>query len=176
MGSRGFGHVVQRTHVMLLGLLRHGVAHDAGPETEFRDEPRELTDEGRRRMQAAATGIARLDLGFEAIVTSPLTRCLQTAEIVGAVLGIAPRVAPPLRPGLHVHSLISLLLEYPEAEAVLVCGHQPDLSTVTADLIAGGWVEFKKGALALIELPVLREHAGHLVALHPPAALRRLGA
>ena len=160
---------------MLLGLLRHGVAHDAGPETAFRDESRELTDEGRRRMQAAATGIARLHLGFEAVVTSPLTRCVQTAEIVGDALGVAPRVWQPLRPGFHVRGLINLLLEYPEAEAVLICGHQPDMSTVTADLIAGSWVEFKKGALALIELPVLREHAGHLVALYPPATLRRLG-
>ncbi len=173
---RKCGHVLGPPNLMLLGLLRHGVAHDAGPETEFRDEPRELTDEGRRRMQAAATGIARLDLAFEAVVTSPLTRCVQTAEIVGAAVGLAPRADPRLRPGLHVHGLLSLVLEYPEAESMLICGHQPDMSTVTADLIGGGWVEFKKGALAVIELPVAREHAGHLIALYPPAALRRLGA
>ena len=160
---------------MLLGLLRHGVAHDAGPDTEWRDEPRELTDEGRRRMQAAAAGIARLDLGFEAVVTSPLTRCVQTAEIVGATLGLSPRPDPRLRPGLHAAALIDLALEYPETEAMLVCGHQPDLGTVTSDLVSGGWIEFKKGALALVELPVLREHAGHLVALYPPSALRMLG-
>jgi len=172
---RKFAHELRPSRLMLLGLLRHGVAHDAGPKTEFRDEPRELTDEGRRRMQVAATGIARLDLAFQAVVCSPFVRCVETAEIVGGVLGIAPRIAQPLRPGLHVHGLIGLLLEYPEAGAVLVCGHQPDMSTVAADLIGGGWIEFKKGTLALIELPVLREHAGHLLALYPPAALRRLG-
>lgn len=159
---------------MLLGLLRHGVAHDAGPDTEWRDEPRELTDEGRRRMHAAAEGIARLGLGFAGLVTSPLTRCLQTAEIVGATLGMAPHADERLRPGMHIGGLVGLLLEHPDAEAVLVCGHQPDLSTVTADLI-GGWVEFKKGALALIEVPVPHERDGHLIALYPPAALRRLG-
>ena len=161
---------------MLLGLLRHGVAHDAGPDTEWRDESRELTDEGRRRMQAAAAGIARLDLGFGAVVTSPLTRCVQTAEIVGAALGLSPRPDPRIRPGLNVAALIDVALEFPETEAMLVCGHQPDLSTVTADLVSGGWIEFKKGALALVELPILREHAGgHLIALYPPSALRRLG-
>ena len=159
---------------MLLGLLRHGVAHDAGPDTEWRDEPRALTDEGRRRMRAAANGIAHLGLDFDAVLTSPLTRCLQTAEIVADTLGATHRVDERLRPGLHVGGLIGLLLEHAEAPAVLVCGHQPDLSTVTADL-TGGWVEFKKGALALIEVPVLHERAGHLIALYPPAALRRLG-
>ena len=160
---------------MLIGLLRHGVAHDAGAETEWRDELRQLTDEGRRRMQAAASGIAQLDLGFAALVTSPLTRCLQTAEIVGTALTLTPRPDPRLRPGLHVGALIDLVSEHSEAEALLVCGHQPDLSTVTADLVSGGWIEFKKGALALVDLPVAREHAGHLVALYPPSALRRLG-
>ena len=158
---------------MLLGLLRHGVAHDAGPDTEWRDEPRALTDEGRRRMRAAANGIAHLGLDFDAVLTSPLTRCLQTAEIVGNALQTAPLVDPRLRPGLHIGGLIGLLLEHSEAPAVLVCGHQPDLSTVTADL-TGGCVEFKKGSLALIEIPVLHERTGHLVALYPPAALRRL--
>ena len=159
---------------MLLGLLRHGVAHDAGPDTEWRDEPRELTDEGRRRMHAAAEGIARLELGFVRLASSPLTRCRQTAQIVGDALGVEAHTDERLRPGMHIGGLVGLLLEHPDAQAVLVCGHQPDLSTVTADL-TGGWVEFKKGALALIEVPAPQERDGHLVALYPPATLRRLG-
>lgn len=160
---------------MLIGLLRHGVAHDAGPETEWRDEPRTLTDEGRRRMILAAAGIARLDLGFAHLVASPLVRCAQTAAIVGDVLGLSPRQDDRLRPGMTVAHVIDVLLEYPEADAVLLCGHQPDLSTVTGGLIFGGLVEFKKGALALIELPEIRERSGYLIALHPPATLRQLG-
>lgn len=160
---------------MLLGLLRHGVAHDAGPETEWRDEPRALTDEGRRRMKLAAAGIARLDLGFAHLVASPLVRCAQTAEIVGDVLGLTPRHDDRMRPGLTVAQVIDLLLEYPAADVVLLCGHQPDLTTVTSDLVFGGLVEFKKGALALIELPEIQERSGYLTALYPPAALRALG-
>ncbi len=172
--ARVRGHDIPPMSLMLLGLLRHGIAQDAGPDTDWRDESRALTDEGRRRVHAAASGIARLGLAFDAAFTSPLTRCLQTAEIVGDTLGTATRVDLRLRPGLHIDGLIGLLLEQSQAQSVLVCGHQPDLSTVTTDLI-GGWVEFKKGSLALIEVPVLRERAGHLVALYPPTALRRLG-
>ena len=160
---------------MQIGLLRHGVAEDAGPWTEWQDEPRALTDEGRRRMERAARGIVALDLRFDAVVTSPLVRCHQTAEIVGAAIGVTPRTDARLRPGMGIDDLVGLLLEHELTASVLVCGHQPDLSYVTADLVAGGDVEFKKGALALIDLDVPRPRAGVLRALYPPAALRALG-
>jgi phosphohistidine phosphatase len=159
---------------MQLALLRHGVAEDAGPSTEWRDEPRRLTDAGRRRMRDAAAGIVRLGLTFDVVLTSPLTRCVQTVEIVGDALG---RVAVPdnrLRPGLDVDALVDLLVEHPEAESVLVCGHQPDLTLVTSDLVSGGLAEFKKGSLAVIELDEPRARAGVLTALYPPSTLRRL--
>lgn len=160
---------------MQLALLRHGVAEDAGPSTEWQDEPRRLTDVGRRRMRDAAAGIVRLGLTFDAVLTSPLTRCRQTAEIVAGALGRVAVSDDRLRPGLDVDALIDLLLEYPEAESVLVCGHQPDLTLVTSDLVSGGLVEFKKGSLALVELDELRPRGGVLMALYPPSTLRRIG-
>ena len=160
---------------MQLALLRHGVAEDAGPSTEWQDEPRQLTDVGRRRMRDAAAGIVRLGLTFDVVLTSPLARCVQTAEIVSAALGRAAVPDDRLRPGLDVHALIDLLLERPEAESVLVCGHQPDLTLVTSDLVSGGVMEFKKGSLAVIELDEPRARAGVLMALYPPSTLRRIG-
>jgi phosphohistidine phosphatase len=160
---------------MQLALLRHGVAEDAGPSTEWQDEPRQLTDVGRRRMRDAAAGIVRLGLTFDVVLTSPLARCVQTAEIVSAALGRAAVPDDRLRPGLDVHTLIDLLLERPEAESVLVCGHQPDLTLVTSDLVSGGVMEFKKGSLAVIELDEPRARAGVLMALYPPSTLRRIG-
>jgi phosphohistidine phosphatase SixA len=57
----------------------------------------------------------------------------------------------------------------------MLCGHQPDLSLLVAEL-TGGATELKKGALALIDARSPRPHAGVLLALHPPRALRLLGA
>lgn len=168
------GHGSDGDTLMLLGLLRHGVAEDAGPQTDWKDDPRELTEEGRTRMRAAAAGIARLGLAFDEVVASPLVRCAQTAEIVCDVLGGVPRRDPRLAPGLAVDALLDVVLEHPEADAILICGHQPDLSNVTNDLLGGGWVEFKKGALALIELDEPRVRGGVLLALYPPVALRRI--
>jgi phosphohistidine phosphatase SixA len=159
--------------VILVGLLRHGVAEDAGPQTGWQDAPRALTDEGRVRMSSAAAGITRLGFTFDAIVASPLVRCAQTAEIVGAELGVPPALDERLRPGFDIARLCDIVLEHPEAEAILLCGHQPDLSNVTWDL-TGGWVGFKKGALAMIELDEPRPRAGVLVGLYPPSALRKL--
>ncbi len=160
---------------MLIALLRHGPAEDAGPRTSWEDAPRELTDDGRARMVAAATGIARLGLDIDRILTSPLIRCVQTAEIVGTAVGITPRVDEWLRPGLTADRLINVLFNHPDASTMLVCGHQPDLSYVTSELVGGGDVEFKKGALAVIDLTELRSNGGFLRALYPPASLRTIG-
>ncbi len=160
---------------MLIALLRHGPAEDTGPRTGWQDEPRELTDDGRVRIGAAARGISRLNLGIERIVTSPLVRCLETAQIVGDAIAVPPQTVTRLQPGLSAEVLLDVLHEHADATTVLVCGHQPDLSLVTAHLIDGGAVEFKKGALAVIDLDVLRQGEGFLRALYPPAALRALG-
>lgn len=160
---------------MIVCLLRHGVAEDASEATGFRDEPRALTDEGRARMITAARGIRHLDLPVEMTLTSPLTRCVQTAQIVADACGWPVRTDVRLRPGLDADGLLDLLFEYPDHSGVLVCGHQPDMSVVAADLIGGGDLEFKKGALAVIDLPSMRAGAGVLRGLSQPAVLRRLG-
>ena len=158
---------------MIVGLLRHGVAEDAGPHTGWQDPPRALTPEGRRRMERAARGIRRLELGFAHVVSSPLVRCAQTAEIVAAQLGLPVRLDRRLAPGADVDRLIDLLLEHLDG-AVLVCGHEPDMSTLTADLVGGGWFTFKKGALAVVQLGEPRPRGGELLAHYPPATLRKL--
>ncbi|MGD9570416.1 MAG: histidine phosphatase family protein [Thermoleophilia bacterium] len=156
-------------------LLRHGVAEDAGPATGHRDEPRALTPEGIAKMEAAARGMAALRLVVDGVVTSPLVRCRQTAGIVGAALGATWREDRRLRPGARLDAVEDVLIEHPDAEALMLCGHQPDLSLVVAELTGGAHVEFRKGSLALLEVTSARPGGGVLRALYPPAALRRIG-
>ncbi len=160
---------------MILGLLRHGIAEDAGERTGHRDEPRRLTDEGRRRIMREARGIRHLGLEIDRVLTSPLVRCEETGQIVADACGWEIRTDERLRPGLEVDGLFDVLLEYPEARGLLICGHQPDMSQLVADLIGGGDVEFKKGALAIIDLADMRPRGGTLRAHCPPQFLRRLG-
>ncbi len=126
-------------------------------------------------MRAAARGMAALGVGADLVLTSPLIRCRQTADIVCERLGGEPREDRRLAPGMGLEALEDALLERPDAASVLVCGHEPDLSEVTAALTGGGHVEFRKGSLALLDVEAARPARGRLRALYPPAALRALG-
>jgi phosphohistidine phosphatase len=160
---------------MRLLLLRHGIAEDAGPATGHRDEPRALTPEGVARMRAQARGMAVLGVGADALVTSPLARCRQTADIVAAAIGAPVGEDSRLRPGTGLDAVEDLLLDHPEAGAVMLCGHQPDLSQIVADLTGGAVVDFRKGTLAILDVVAPRAGRGLLRALYPPAALRIIG-
>ncbi len=125
-------------------------------------------------MRRAARGMAGLDLAPEAVLTSPLTRCTETAGLVADRLGVSVREHPVLGPGMRVDDLMHLVAEYPDATGLVVCGHQPDLSLVVADL-TGASVEFRRGGLAVMRLEGLRHAGGTLLGLYPPRVLRRLG-
>lgn len=157
-------------------LMRHGIAEDAGPETGYEDEPRALTEDGMARMRIAAAGVAALGLGVDTIVSSPLVRCRQTGEIVAAALGLPLTEDARLAPGMDIDGVEDLLMERPDAQTVLLCGHQPDLSLLVAALTAGGSVEFRKGSLAVLAIEAMRRGGGRLRALYPPASLRGLAA
>jgi phosphohistidine phosphatase len=127
-------------------------------------------------MRAAADGMAALGIEADVVLTSPLIRCRQTADIVAERLGREPVEDERLAPGMDLEALAESLLRRPDAGSVLVCGHEPDLSEVVAELTGGGVVELKKGSLALLDVDGARPGGGRLRALYPPSALRRLGA
>ena len=70
---------------MNLLVVRHGLAEDreAFKRTGRSDDLRPLTDRGRRRMRRNARGLAKV-IRPDLLVTSPLTRAVQTAEILSA--------------------------------------------------------------------------------------------
>ena len=126
-------------------------------------------------MRAAAAGMRALGIAPDLVLTSPLVRCRQTADIICEALGGTPVEDPRLRPGMRLGDLEDALLDHPHAAAPLVCGHEPDLSEIVAELTGGGRVEFKKGGLAILDVEAVRPGGGRLRALYPPAALRALG-
>jgi len=84
-----------------LYLLRHAIAAPHDPARWADDRERPLTADGIRRMKRAARGIRRLGIRFELILSSPLTRALETARIVLATGAGRPdlRLLKPLAPG-----------------------------------------------------------------------------
>jgi phosphohistidine phosphatase len=154
---------------MELYFLRHGIAEDNAPDgTDF---GRRLTPEGIAKLENSRAGLKRLELRLDALLTSPLVRAYQTAEIVGRLLDIGHVVAEELAPGCDVERLLGLLASLPNAQRVMVVGHEPDFSELIGVLTGGSRVVVKKGGLARIDLPAGAHH-GELVWLLPPRALR----
>ena len=133
-------------------LVRHGQAVDAA-EWPGADDERPLTDKGYTRMQRAATALAALDLEIEAIVASPLLRARQTAEVIARELRLTDRLARDARLSGRFgrEQLAEILAEHDRADAVMLVGHEPGMSTTVAAL-TGGTVAFKPGSVACIEL------------------------
>lgn len=155
---------------MKVYFLRHGLAAERG-EWERNDADRPLTDEGIDKMNRIAATLAALDLGLGAIVTSPLVRAKQTAEIVARTLDARLIEDARLAPGFSAELLRAVLLDHPGAKAIMVVGHEPDFSATISALIGGGSIICKKGGLALVELQDAGSRKGELLWLVPPRIL-----
>ena len=156
---------------MELYFLRHGIAEDEGPEGAG-DAGRRLTKEGIAKMRAEARGLRQLGLRLDTLLSSPLARAHETAEIVAKELGLELQLADALAPGCDGQRLFDLLGEHRAAERVMVVGHEPDFSALIGELIGGSRVQLKKGGLARVDLEVLEAGAATLVWLLPPKLLR----
>ena len=157
---------------MKLYFLRHGLA---GERSEWKgdDAARPLTDAGIEKMKRIAATLSQLNLGLDAIITSPLARARQTAEIVAQELDLKLIEDTRLAPGFNDEQLRAILLDHPGAETVMLVGHEPDFSETINALIGGGRIVCKKGGLALVDLANVQSRKGELVWLIPPKVLAR---
>jgi phosphohistidine phosphatase len=157
-------------------FLRHGVAVEPG-EWNGRDFDRPLTPGGIARMKREAKTIAGLSLDLDAVVTSPLLRARQTAQIVAERLGLSERLVEDQRLGgeFDLVALAAILAAHAGARAVLLVGHEPTFSATVGRLVGGASVEVKKGALAGVALAGADSTRGTLICLIPPRVLGARG-
>jgi phosphohistidine phosphatase len=148
---------------MKLCFLRHGEAD--WPNWDKPDDERPLTERGRREMKRVAKFLERLKLVPDAILTSPLPRASQTAEIAGKRFGIELQTEPALAHGFNIERLRRLLAKRP-AECVVMVGHEPEFSEVIKEL-TGGEVKISKAGVALLEINRTCT-SGTLLWLFPP--------
>ena len=145
----------ERRHEMRLYLMRHGPAGDSATWTGD-DRLRPLTEKGKRKVESAAEGFRLLHPVVDMLVSCPLVRARQTADIVGAALGLPVEEQAALSPGFGLAHLAGLLTIYTEASGLMLFGHEPDFSTLIGRLIAsrgGARVMMKKGACCALDLP-----------------------
>jgi phosphohistidine phosphatase len=123
---------------MRVTLIRHAEAGDDAP----RDEARALTARGREDARRLGQALARRGVEFSLMVTSPLVRAVQTAEIVAAQIGYRDRIAvtdllvPEGIASRVVAFLRSTGREQQEGTpSIALVAHEPILSTLAAALI-----------------------------------------
>lgn len=140
-----------------LYLIRHAVAEersDAWPD----DSKRPLTAGGMVRMRKAARALARLGGSFDVILTSPLVRARQTAEIVAEAFRERPHIVnvEALAPGGTYHALEAELEKQSKRTRIVLVGHEPGIGELAARLAGCRHpFTFKKGAVCRIDVDEL---------------------
>ena len=137
---------------MKLYVMRHGPAGNRGDVDD--DFQRPLTSDGRKETALVARGLKRLRIGPVTLVSSPLARSRQTAELVARELtpGEPPQIADGLASGATPGEILRAARSHPGD--VLICGHDPDFSALLSYLLTGStnpFVDFSKSGVAAIE-------------------------
>jgi phosphohistidine phosphatase len=139
---------------MQLYLLRHGIAEDAGPRTP--DAKRELTEKGRSKLAAVLTLAHRAEVEPELVLSSPLVRAVQTAEMARDILGVEAPIEQTalLVPEGSPQKVWEELRGLRNLDVVLLAGHEPLLSSLGAWLLGVPelQIHMSKAALVSIEL------------------------
>jgi len=150
-----------------LYLLRHAHAGDSakwtGPDSE-----RPLSPKGKRQAERLGTFLAERGFAPDAIVTSPLLRARQTADLVADAIGIAVAVDDRLGGPLDVDD-INDIVERAGGTSIVLVGHDPSFSDLAAELTGTEYLPMKKGALARIDMSLpVGSNGGVLRWLLPP--------
>lgn len=139
---------------MQIYVLRHGIAEDVKPGGS--DADRELTSEGRKKLRDVLRAASNADVKPDVVVSSPLVRAMQTAEIAMEVLDYKDDLlqSEALVPSSDPESVWDEIRVHHQATQLMIVGHEPLLSRVVAFLLNAPslLVDMKKGAMVRIDL------------------------
>jgi phosphohistidine phosphatase len=153
---------------MQLYFLRHGEAD--WPDWTKPDDERPLTDFGRKEVRQVAKFLNRLKVKPDLVLTSPLPRALQTAEVAAEQLKTKLRQDEALEPGFGISELGTVLKRY-HLKVLMLVGHEPDFSSVISTL-TGASLKLSKAGVGLVDIDPETEK-GRLLWLFPPKFARK---
>jgi phosphohistidine phosphatase len=159
-----------------LYLIRHGLAEERGDAWPD-DTKRPLTQEGMAKLRKAARALEQLGVTFDVMVTSPLVRTRQTAEIIAGGLEPHPHIvtAESLTPGGTVAAVLADLEKHAKRERIALVGHEPGIGELAARLLGTRHpIPFKKGAICRIDIELPPAGPGDLRWFLPPKLLRTI--
>lgn len=135
---------------MRVYLVRHSLA--VQEHAGLVDAYRYLSEEGRALMSAVGTKLAADGVAFDALLTSPLVRAVQTAELLARSVGYDDVVTalPALCPGVPPEATAEELAA--RGSSVAIVGHEPGISALGALLVGRpAFPPLRPGQVSLIE-------------------------
>jgi len=147
---------------MELFLLRHGLAVERGTPGYENDFARPLVSKGERQLRKSCAALRKMKLKWNLILSSPLLRARQTAQIVADELKVKRKfcISNNLQPGADLQKLVAELNRLKAMPgSVLLVGHEPGLSELISLLVTDktpSGFALKKGGLAKLDLDKLR--------------------
>jgi phosphohistidine phosphatase len=142
---------------MKLYLMRHGPAEDRADSGL--DSDRALSPSGRDRVRGVARMLLDIDEAPSRVLTSPLVRAVQTAEIVAIASKLNSRggtvdVRRELSPGAATETVVlARRLASDGSKRVMFVGHEPDMTAIASSLLEGFDRTFDKAAVLGLQLP-----------------------
>lgn len=142
---------------MKLYLVRHATATERLGGHVRTDADRPLIDDGRKEAHVVAHALRKLGAKADVLLTSPLVRARQTAEIFSEVLGSKDKLhfSEALAPGGSASGLYEELEQFKKADEIFLFGHQPDMTRLASTLLFAGDelnMPFKKAGVARIDI------------------------
>jgi phosphohistidine phosphatase len=148
------------TPAMQLYLLRHGIAEEGGLSTN--DAQRALTAEGRRKLRQILRTAVEAEVQPTLILSSPLKRALQTAEMARTALGCKEPVleTKALMPGSSVEQVWDEVRAHRDEKELMLVGHNPLFDNLGPYLLGSPEVriDFKKGAILRVDVESFGAH------------------
>lgn len=142
---------------MLIYFLRHASAGQSMTNPK-KDEKRPLDKEGIEQCGVVGRALSAMDVQVDVLISSPLKRAAQTAALVGNELSYEGKIQfeDALRPGSTFSDFRRMLEKYAKQEAIMVVGHNPNLSEFLGRIISEAGceaeVDLRKGAIARTEM------------------------
>ena len=160
-----------------LYLIRHGVTEERGDAWPD-DAKRPLTESGISRLRKSMRGLAHAGVSFDVILTSPLVRTRQTAEVVAAEVSPRPPIVAvdSLATNGSYQAVLADLEKQARRTKIALVGHEPGIGELAARLAGSRHAfEFKKGAVCRIDIDTLPvQGPGTLIWFITPRLMRAL--
>lgn len=142
---------------MKLYLVRHGIASERIGGAILNDSQRPLTDEGRSELKVVGQALKKLNIAPDLVISSPLVRAKQTAEVLMDVLSrkVELKITDSLAPGGTAQEVYRFMKNLSGFEEAMLVGHEPDIGRLAATLLWAGPeldVPFKKAGVLRVDV------------------------